>query len=341
MTTLSAIVMAAGKGTRMKSDLPKPLHRAAGRSMLHWVLEALRGCDTDHHVVVVGHGADQVTREISGTVPNLKLEFVEQMTQRGTGDAASVGATGLPDDPNDTNHVIILPGDTPLLDPETLANFVEFHRSNGAACTILSAILEDATGYGRVIRDRDGNVERVVEQADATPEELAITEWNTSIYCFTQNLLAPALRRVTPDNAQGEYYLTDVIEVLRTTGHRVAAYPLEDPAQVMGVNDRAQLSLVETHLRTKINEQLMRSGVSIPDPAAVYVDAGVSVGIDATLLPGTSLHGVTVVGDGAIVGPHTTLTDCTVGERAVVPHSFGHGADVADGAVVAPFSVLR
>lgn len=337
---LSAIVMAAGKGTRMRSDLPKPLHPAAGRSMLHWVIEALRGCETDHHVIVVGHGADQVVRHVQAAVPDVATEFVEQMTQRGTGDAASVGVTGLPEDPDDRNDVIILPGDTPLLNPSTLAAFVEYHRSSGSVCTLLSAVLDDATGYGRVVRGRDGSVERVVEQRDATPEELAIQEWNTSIYCFKQNLLAPALRRITPDNAQGEYYLTDVIEVLRDTGHQVHAFTTENATEVMGVNDRAQLAEVATHLRRRINDGWMHHGVALVDPAATYIDASVTIGDNVTLLPGTGLYGSTVIGDGAVIGPHTTLTDCVVGAGASLPHVVGTGAGVADGAAVAPFSVL-
>ncbi len=204
----------------MRSTRPKPLHLLCGRAMLLYVLDALAECDTRRAVIVVGHGAERVTKKLQEEAPDLVLDFVEQHVQRGTGDAASVGLTVFPDDDLDEEDgdVLVLPGDTPLLRPETVAALVATHRDAEAACTVLTARLDDPSGYGRVVRGKDGRVQRVVEQVDATDEELEIDEINTSIYCFRRSLLAPALRRLSPENAQGEYYLTDVVEVLHDGG---------------------------------------------------------------------------------------------------------------------------
>ena len=222
--TLSAIVLAAGEGTRMRSTRPKPLHLLCGRAMVLYVLDSLSGLPLDRAVVVVGHGAERVTKKLSDSAADLPLEFVEQHVQRGTGDAVAVALTTFPDDDvDDGGDVLVLPGDTPLLRRATIEALVEQHRASGVACTVLTAVVADPTGYGRVVRGRDGRVERIVEHDDADDEERAITEINTSIYCFRRSLLAPALRRIDPDNAQGEYYLTDVVEVLADAGHPVGA----------------------------------------------------------------------------------------------------------------------
>ena len=221
---LSAVVLAAGEGTRMRSQRPKPLHRLCGRPMVLHVLDALAELDVDRVVVVVGHRGEWVTKTLIDHAPKaLEIEFVEQPEQRGTGDAVAVALTGFPDGGHGERDgdVVVLPGDTPLLRPPTLAALVRHHREHDAAATLLTAELPDAAGYGRVVRGRDGTVARVVEEADATDEERAITEVNTSIYCFRRSVLAPALRRLSPDNAQGEYYLTDVVGVLYDAGYPV------------------------------------------------------------------------------------------------------------------------
>ena len=224
MPPLSAIVLAAGEGTRMRSSRPKPLHLLCGKAMVLYVLDSLGDLTLDRAVVVVGHGAERVTKKLSESAAALPLEFVEQHVQRGTGDAVAVALTTFPedtgDDPDDGGDVLVLPGDTPLLRSSTVAGLVDAHRSSGAACTVLTSVVADPTGYGRVVRGRDDRVVQIVEHRDATPEELEIAEINTSIYCFRRSLLAPALRRVTPDNDQGEYYLTDVVEVLADAGPR-------------------------------------------------------------------------------------------------------------------------
>ncbi|MCB1004585.1 MAG: NTP transferase domain-containing protein, partial [Acidimicrobiales bacterium] len=243
---LSAMVLAAGEGTRMRSTRPKPLHLLCGKAMLLYVLDALSDCDVKRAVVVVGHGAERVTKKLEEDGPGLLLDFVEQHVQRGTGDAVSVGLTAYPDDElDDDADVIVLPGDTPLLRPETIAQLVSAHRAADAACTLLTARVPDPTGYGRIVRSRDGRVHRVVEHGDATDDERAIDEICTSIYCFRRGVLAPALRRLSPENAQGEYYLTDVVAVLRDAGYRVAAVPVDDPMEGEGINDRVQLAAAE------------------------------------------------------------------------------------------------
>src|SRR5918911_2471733 len=228
---LSAVVMAAGEGSRMKSSLPKPLHALCGRPMLLHVLDALSELLVDRAVVVVGWGAERATKPISGDGPaDLPIDFVEQRVPRGTGDAVSVALTAFPDD-DDDGDLIVLPGDAPLVRPSTLGELLACHRDGDAAATLLTARLDDPSGMGRIIRAKDGRVTHIVEELDATEVERDLDEVATSIYCFRRSLLAPALRRLSPENAQGEYYLTDVIGVLHDAGHKVVAVECDDPAE--------------------------------------------------------------------------------------------------------------
>ena len=348
---LSAVVLAAGEGTRMRSARPKPLHRLCGRPMVLHVLDALAEVSVTRVVVVVGHRADWVTKTlIEHAPPGMAIEFVEQVEQRGTGDAMSVALTGLPDDVGDDDgDVVVLPGDTPLLRPASLAALVHHHRASDAAATLLTAELEEPFGYGRVVRGRDDSVARVVEQADADGDELEVHEVNTSIYCFRRSVLAPSLRRLSPSNSQGEYYLTDVIGVLYEAGHKVGSVVVEDTMEVAGVNDRAQLAVAEAELRDRINERWMRRGVTMWDPERTYID------VDVVLLPGVILQGSCTIGSHAEIGPEAHLVDTVVGEGARVSSSvcrrsvigaearigpfavLGEGTEVAPGAVVGPF----
>jgi bifunctional UDP-N-acetylglucosamine pyrophosphorylase / glucosamine-1-phosphate N-acetyltransferase len=340
---LSAVVLAAGEGTRMRSSRPKPLHLLCGRAMVHYVLGALPAEEIDRAVIVVGHGAERVTKKLTEDSAGLRLEFVEQAVQRGTGDAVAVGLTGLSeDDLSDGDDVLVLPGDTPLLRPETVRRLVEEHRGSGAACTVLTAILDDPTGYGRIVRSkRDERVERIVEQADASSEERAISEINTGIYCFRRSLIAPALRLISPENVQGEYYLTDVVAVLAEAGHPVVSVIADDPAETQGVNDRQQLAAAEAELRRRTNLDWLRRGVTMVDPAATYVDATVELAPDVTLFPGAILQGRTVVGRGAEIGAGCRLVDCVVGERAIVERAVADRAEIGDDASVGPYAVLH
>ena len=323
----------------MKSERPKPLHFLCGRPMLMYVLDSLRSVAPERAVIVVGHKAERVTKKISDTETGLRLEFVEQRVQRGTGDAAMVGLVGVPDD-SDDGDVIVMPGDAPLLRRETIAALVEQHRQTDAAATLLTAEMDDPSGYGRVVRGRDDRVVRVVEHGDATEEELAIREVNTSIYVFRRSLLAPALRRLEPDNAQGEYYLTDVVSVLSDAGYQVGALVADDALEPSGVNDRLQLSAAEAELRRRTNERLLRSGVTMLDPTNTYIDTTVSVGRDVTIFPGTILQGDTIIGDGTELGPDTRLVDCSIGSNCVLEQTSGRQATVGDGCRVGPFAVL-
>jgi bifunctional UDP-N-acetylglucosamine pyrophosphorylase/glucosamine-1-phosphate N-acetyltransferase len=337
---VSAIVLAAGEGTRMRSERPKPLHLLCGRAMLLYVLDSLGDCAVDRAVVVVGHGAERVTKKLQEDGPDLLLEFVEQHDQRGTGDAVLVGLTGLPED-GDEGDVIVLPGDTPLLRRETIAALLAEHRRADAAATILTAILDDPTGYGRVVRDKDERARMIVEEADATGDERAIAEINTSIYCFRQSVLAPALRRLSPENAQGEYYLTDVIEVLHDAGYPVATLVATDARETVGVNDRVQLAHAEAELRARTNLAWMQQGVTMVDPGRTYIDATVRLDSDVTLFPGSILQGTTVVGAGSEIGPDTRLVDTVVGHGCVVEKTIARDAVVGDGCRVGPFAVLE
>lgn len=341
-TKLSAIVLAAGEGTRMRSKRPKPLHRLCGRPMVLHVLDALVELDLDRAVVVVGHGASRVTKAVGEQAPHgLHIDFVEQRVQRGTGDAVLVGLSAFPDDDvDDGSDVIILPGDTPLLRPPTLAGLVRTHRETEAAATVLTAVVENPTGYGRIARDRNDRVSKIVEQADATGEELEIHEVNTSIYVFRRSVLAPALRRLTPDNSQGEFYLTDVAGVLHDAGYDVAAVVVGDSMEAAGVNDRQQLAIAEAELRDRINERWMHRGVTMVDPEATYVDSTVVLATDVVLYPGTHLQGATVVEAGAELGPNTQLSDSRVGAGAIVTATIGHNAEIGADARVGPWAYL-
>jgi bifunctional UDP-N-acetylglucosamine pyrophosphorylase/glucosamine-1-phosphate N-acetyltransferase len=339
---LSAVVLAAGEGTRMRSATPKLLHPLCGRPMLLHVLDTLVALPLERIVVVVGHGAERVTKMVQEQLATeIPIEFVEQRVQRGTGDAASVGLTAFADTLDAEDDVLVLAGDVPLLRSESLADLATEHRVADAAATLLTAHLDDPTGYGRVIRDGRDNVERIVEQPDANDAELEITEVNPSIYCFRRAFLAPALRRLSPENAQGEYYLTDVIAVLRQAGHLVVGAPAADATETLGVNDRAQLAAAEAVLRSRINDRWMREGVSMTDPAHTYIDAVVELEPDVQLLAGTILEGRTIVGSGTVIGPHSRLVDTIVGSDAVIAETVARESEIGDRATVGPFASLR
>ncbi|MGH9107134.1 MAG: bifunctional UDP-N-acetylglucosamine diphosphorylase/glucosamine-1-phosphate N-acetyltransferase GlmU [Acidimicrobiales bacterium] len=335
---LAAVVLAAGEGTRMRSARPKPLHRLCGRPMVMWVLDALSGLGLSRAVVVVGHGSTRVTKALAeARSPAVPLEVVEQPVQRGTGDALSVALTAFNDDDGELDDLVVLPGDAPLLRPSTLEELVAAHRASSAAATLLTAQLDDPRGYGRVVRSRDGRVAGIVEEADATDEERAVNEVGTSIYAFRRSVLAPALRRLSPDNAQGEYYLTDVIAVLHDAGYPVISMVAPDPAEAGGVNDRCQLASAEAVLRGRVNERWMRCGVTMLDPEHTYLDSTVELSEDVTLYPGTILQGRTKVSTAAEIGPATHLVDCTVGARARVRATSAEQVAIGDDARVGPW----
>jgi bifunctional UDP-N-acetylglucosamine pyrophosphorylase/glucosamine-1-phosphate N-acetyltransferase len=310
--------------------------------MILHVLDAMAEIDVRRVVVVVGHRAEWVTKTLVQHAPaTMEIEFVEQLSRTGTGDALAVGLTGLPHDDEEVEDVVVLPGDTPLLRPQTLAALVRQHRTEEAGATILAAVVENPTGYGRIVYDKDGGVARVVEEIDATDEEKEIDEVNTSIYCFRRSILAPTLRRLSPANAQGEYYLTDAVAVLQSAGYSVRSLVLADSMEAAGVNDRAQLAVAEAELRDRINERWMRRGVTMWDPERTYVDAASRLEADVSLLPGVVLRGGCVVGAGSEIGPNAVLTDTVVGRNAVVAESVCSRATIGGGAQVGPYCVLE
>ncbi len=328
---LAVIVLAAGKGTRMKSELPKVLHRAAGRSLLGWVLAAVDPLDADETVAVIGHGADAVIEAL----PPMAVSVVQE-PQLGTGDAVRVGLSGCSEA---VDTVLILPGDMPLLEADTLEQVVATHRDEGAAATVLTVKMDDPTGYGRVERSWD-QIVRIVEQRDADERQQAIDEVNTSVYAFDAVLLVDALGRLSSENSQSEYYLTDVIEIL-SGGSRKIASVTTDAVEGTGVNSHVQLAGVGEVLRQRINDRLMTEGVAMLDPSRVYIDAGVLVEPGATIYPDVYLQGDTTVGAGAVVGPSVHAVSTSIAPGATVRFSVLDGAAVGAEATIGPFTYLR
>ena len=334
---LAVIVLAAGQGTRMKSARPKVLHSIAGRTLVGHVLSTARDLAPSHVIAVVRHERDAVVSTISELMPDIL--FVDQDDIPGTGRAVEVAIGALPADFD--GDVVVVSGDVPLLDATTLASLIAEHRRADASATLLSAILDDATGYGRVVRDSAGVLDRIVEQKDATQTELEITEINSGTYVFRASALREQLPLVTLANAQGETYLTDVIGLLRSAGSTVSALPVRDGWMVAGVNDRVQLAEASRRMNELIVRRWQLDGVTITDPATTWIDADVVLAEDVEVLPGTQLKGATLVQRGATVGPDTTLVDCEIGENATVKRTDATLAVIGAGASVGPFAYLR
>jgi bifunctional UDP-N-acetylglucosamine pyrophosphorylase/glucosamine-1-phosphate N-acetyltransferase len=334
---LAIIVLAAGQGTRMKSALPKLLHPLAGMPMISHVLATARALDAAHIVTVVRHERDQVAAVVAEELPESII--VDQDEIPGTGRAVEQAVAALP--ANFDGDILVINGDVPLLDAGTLSALIAAHRATAASATVLSAVPDDATGYGRIIRSEHGAFDRIVEQKDATDAELAVAEINAGVYLFGLAELRDQLARLTTDNAQGEKYLTDVIGLLRRAGSEVTAVPVAEPWIVAGVNDRAQLSDTAQKLNALIVRGWQLAGVTVQDPATTWIDLKATLAPDVTILPGTQILGATVVATGATIGPDTTLVDCEIGENAVVKRTDGTLAVIGSGASVGPFSYLR
>lgn len=337
----AVIVLAAGAGTRMRSDTPKVLHTLAGRSMLSHALHAVAKAAPQHLVVVVGKDRERVVPAIEQLASELgrAIDTTVQEQQLGTGHAVECGLSALPDD--FAGIVVVTSGDVPLLDADTLADLVATHGAQPTAATVLTTTLPDPTGYGRILRTQDGEVIGIVEQADATPSQLAITEVNAGVYAFDVAALRSALARLGSDNAQHERYLTDVISIVRSDGQVVRATHVDDSMLVAGVNDRVQLAELGAELNRRIVAAHQRAGVTIIDPATTWVDVDVTIGRDSVIHPGTQLLGATRIGGRCQVGPDTTLTDVTVGDDAAVVRTHGGQSVIGDGAAVGPFAYLR
>ena len=330
----TVLIMAAGEGTRMRSELPKVLHPVCGRPMLAWPIVAAREAGAGRIAVILSPQHD-----LSAALPD-DVETVTQPEADGTGGAMRA-ASGVIDS---AGTVVVLSGDHPLVSAETISGLLETHSSSGAAATVMTAELDDPGSYGRIVRDGNGDVERIVEAkeaGDATPEQLAIREINTGTYVFEAAPLAEAIAAITNDNAQGEYYVGDVLPILRDSGKRVAAHRAEDAAVNLGVNTRRDLAEASAVARRRILDRHMLAGVTIVDPAATWIDADVELAPDVTIEPGTALRGATRVGRGSVIGPHSTVTDSTIGESASVIHSYLVDCELLDGCNVGPFTYLR
>ena len=331
------IVLSAGAGTRMKSKTNKILHPIGGLSMVGHALAAARGLDADQVVAVIGHDRDPVGAHLSALDPGVLL--AEQLEQNGTGHAVQVGLDAITDEL--TGTVVVTYGDVPLLQAATLRALVAEHRTHGRAVSVLTAEVPDPTGYGRIVRDAGGQVERIVEQKDATPEQLSIAEVNSGIFAFDAAFLADAIGRVGTDNAQGEIYLTDVVAIARGDGRDVGAYVIDDIWQTEGANDRAQLARLGAELNRRTLDHWMRAGVTVVDPATTWIDVTATLAPDVTVLPGVQLHGTTSIAEGARIGPDTTLTDVEVGAGATVIRTHGSESVIGRDASVGPFAYLR
>ncbi|SHG56567.1 bifunctional UDP-N-acetylglucosamine diphosphorylase/glucosamine-1-phosphate N-acetyltransferase GlmU [Streptoalloteichus hindustanus] len=338
---VTAVVLAAGEGTRMRSATPKVLHPVAGRPLVEHAVRAAAGIDPAHLVVVVGHGRDAVGEHLTGLATRLGRELgaAVQEEQRGTGHAVGCALDVLPADL--TGTVVVSYGDVPLLDADTLRALLVEHARAGNAVTVLTTVVADPTGYGRILREADGAVAGIVEHKDASAEQRAITEINSGVYAFDAEVLRDGLGRISTDNVQGELYLTDVLGVARGDGRRVGALVCDDPWLVEGVNDRVQLARLGGELNRRLLERWMRAGVTVVDPASVWLDADVELARDVVLEPGVQLRAGTTVGEGAVVGPDTTLVGCVVHPGATVVRTHGTGAEIGANASVGPFAYLR
>ncbi len=344
MTTSSdtaLLVLAAGAGTRMRSDTPKVLHTLGGRSMLSHALHAVAEVAPQHLVAVLGKDRERIAPVVGELADQIgrRIDIAVQEEQLGTGHAALCGLSALPDDFDGT--VVITSGDIPLLDGDTLAELIAAHRATSAAVTVLTTTVACARGYGRILRTQDGEVIAIVEEADATPQQRAIREINAGVYAFDIGALRTALSRLSSNNAQHELYLTDAIAIVRAAGRSVHAKNIEDPTLVAGVNDRVQLSDLAAELNRRVVAAHQQNGVTVIDPASTWIDVEVEIGRDTVIAPGTQLLGRTRIGAHCQIGPDTTLTDVEVGDRASVVRTHGAEAVLGDAAEVGPFSYLR
>lgn len=333
MSNTYAIVLAAGQGTRMKSSLYKVLHPVCGKPMVAHVIDHVQQLGTDRIVSIVGHGAEKVEQ----TLGNVS-EYALQAEQLGTAHAVMQAESVLGDLDGTT---IVICGDTPLIRPSTMEKLIEHHGQTNAKATILTAFADDPAGYGRIIRGEQGEVLRNVEHKDATEEERLVQEINTGTYCFDNRALFEALHKVNNDNAQGEYYLPDVLSILREEGAYVGAYATDDFSETLGVNDRVALSQAEETMRLRIAEEHMRNGVTIINPQNTYISAEAEIGRDTVLQPGTMIEGNSVIGSECLIGPNSQISNSTIGDRVSINASVVLDSEIGSDTTVGPYAHIR
>lgn len=333
MDCKTAVILAAGAGTRMKSDRPKVLHQVCGRPMVSHVISQTKKAGAENIVAVVGHGAEMVKADLADE----GVAFVVQEEQLGTGHAVMQAADCISAD----GDVFVLCGDTPLITGQTLSDFSAYHSKSGNAVTVLTAIFENPFGYGRIIRAEDGSVLKIVEQKDASETEKAVKEVNAGMYCFRASFLKENVKKLSNQNAQHEYYITDLIGMAVDSGAGVGAFTVSDPHEIMGVNNRIQLADAAKVMRRRIAEEHMLAGVTIIDPDSVYIEEDVVIGNDTEIWPGVVLKGKTIIGSGCVIGKDTIIEDSTIGDGTDILKSVIKGSEIGEGTHVGPFAYLR
>ena len=332
MKNIKALILSAGKGTRMKSALPKVIHKVCGKEMVNHVIEVSKKAGAKEIVAILGHGSEQVKSVLSADIYTAM-----QTEQLGTGHAVMMATEYI----EDTDTIVVLCGDTPLVKPETLQNLFDYHIDNEYHTTVLTTIVENPTGYGRIIRDNDNNLLKIVEQKDATPEEAATKEINSGIYCFNGKSLKDALSKITSYNAQNEYYLTDTIEIMRSAGLKVGAFNGANIDELMGVNSKVELAKAEEIMRKRINELHMVNGATLIDPNNTYIESDVEIGNDTIIYPGVVLKGNTKIGSNCTIEMNSSIDNSVIGDNTKIDKSTIIDSTVGNNTTVGPYAYLR
>lgn len=332
-----SIILAAGEGSRMRSDIPKVLHKICGNHILKYVVDASKNAGIEKNFCIIGHGADRVKESMNDS----SIEYREQPTEEGSPYGTGYAVMQAEEDIPENSTVLILYGDTPLIREETIEDLLEYHKENKNSGTVLTAYVENPTDYGRIIRDENNEVLKIVEQKDGTEEELKVKEINSGIYTFDGKLLKDALKKITNDNAQNEYYITDVIQILKDEGEKVGAYVMEDSIEIHGINSKAQLAFCEKIMRERINEGLMDKGVIMMNPENTYISNTVEIGIDTLIYPGVIIEGDSKIGRDCIIGANSRIVDSKIEDGVEIQSSTILESTIGENSTVGPYAYLR